>query len=102
MLYAKWYSHDCNAEECTETDMHKADFNASEDYPYDVHENRQTSHVSCVASYIPSKRAECESCHLQQLHAERNAYDCYTEYNAHDSIVGAYEKSAADNPDEVS
>ena len=43
MLYAEWYTHNRNAEYNSQSDVSKSDFNASDHYPDDVHQNGQAS-----------------------------------------------------------
>lgn len=102
MLHPQRDSDNSKAKECAETYVCKADFNAAKHYPDDVHENRQTSHVSGVAGHVVSEWTECESCHLEQLHSERNSDDRYAEYYTHDCVVEADKKASADNPDKIS
>ena len=101
MLYAERYAYYCDAEKDSQADMSNGDFDATEYYPDDVHQNRQTSGVAWTRGYLMSKRPKCKPCHLEQLHSERYAYDGQAEQQTHQCVIEADEETSKDNPKDI-
>ena len=98
MLEAEWYSYYGDAADDAEADMKKGYLQTSEDDPDYVHDNGETASVVGIGVYVTAERPECEACHLDELEAERDAYDGDAENHAHQCIIKADHKSSCDQP----
>ena len=98
MLQAQRYADDGDAEDDAEPHMHKGDFDATADNPDDVHQNRQATSVIRTCCHFTSEGPEGESCHLEQLHPERNADDGQTEKQADNGIIETDQNASKHQP----
>ena len=87
------------ADECKE-EMQERDLPPSEHKPYEVEEYRKASGILHDFD-VSSERAYRETRDLDELDAERDAYDGAAEHQTGDEIQCGHNKTAKDEPEDI-
>ena len=102
VLHTERNAHDGDAEEQTYQRMRHRHLKTATHNPKQIEQHRPAAHLAASVHDLVPKRRERQQSQLEQLHTYGNADDGDAIQKAKDEIEGSHQKTAKDEPDEIS
>ena len=102
VLHTERNAHDGDAEEQTYQRMRHRHLKTTTHNPKQIEQHRPAAHLAASVHDLVPKRRERQHSQLEQLHTYGNADDGDAIQKAKDEIDGSHQKTAKDEPNEIS
>ena len=101
VLHAEGDTDDGDAQDDAEEKMDQGDLPPAGQNPDDVHDGRQAAGLFRLVYDLMTEGPEGIGSELEELHAERDAYDCDAQPDAHAIVYQRYKEAVEDNPEYI-